>query len=152
MLKNNFSVLFHKQGRECGTAAHKHLDNAAVHLQGYDFNLYYELNKDTKVAQGFSFALIWLRVSQTKCHSCDSNWQENAVSKLTGKKISCPNWIQISICIIFSFLETGSFPNMVHTQQNWLFISSAASSSKTEIDTNCAALPQAAPTLRCSWG
>lgn len=58
MLKNNFSVLFHKQGRECGTAAHKHLDNAAVHLQGYNFNLYYELNKDTKVAQGFSFALI----------------------------------------------------------------------------------------------
>lgn len=66
MLKKTFSVLFHKHGRECGTTDHKHLDNAAAHLQGYDFNLYYELNKDTKVAQVFSFALIRLRVSQTK--------------------------------------------------------------------------------------
>ena len=90
-LKKNFSVLFHKNGRERGTAAHKHLDNGPAHLQGHDFHLYQIVNKVTEVTQAFSFALIRLRVSQTKWHNCDSNWQESRASKLTGKKISCPN-------------------------------------------------------------
>lgn len=52
-IKNNFSVLSRKHARECIIAAHKHLDNAAAHLQGYDFPSYYNLNKVTKVAQVF---------------------------------------------------------------------------------------------------